>query len=356
MSKVVCDPEAFYPLRNLVAGPLTDLRELADVERFVRAVVLHDEISMELEPCPYDSCSELEFTEEEQGNGMRNVIVALGPVLTGYDFFTKKRGIDKPTTQDKTLSPSLMSVAREFSNADEGNVYYRTHVNYLERIVSIIREGGSALLNGEFGNAAFEASSAYPETFFENLDRDWQQFARDAEAGELGLVIPPVLSIVLTRCARRDAIPTILKDLRDEWANARAKVWTLLSQLKTVKTISQKKDIQQELQEASRLMAIGQHEIDTKPVRVLWDLVAGSVAGAATAMLSGGNPAIGAAVGVLGMASRSVAPLVSELGPALFGRGAFDLARRVRRDVMYAEHDSLARLLTDVEKSKLGLR
>ena len=35
MSVAVCDPEAFYPLRRLVAGPFTDLRELTEVERFV---------------------------------------------------------------------------------------------------------------------------------------------------------------------------------------------------------------------------------------------------------------------------------------------------------------------------------
>jgi hypothetical protein len=46
MSVAVCDQEAFYPLRSLVAGPFTDLRELIEVERFVRTVVLHDEISI----------------------------------------------------------------------------------------------------------------------------------------------------------------------------------------------------------------------------------------------------------------------------------------------------------------------
>ena len=54
MSTAVCDPKAFYPLRSLVAGPLVDLNELPDIERFVRAVVLHDEISMEMDPWPYD--------------------------------------------------------------------------------------------------------------------------------------------------------------------------------------------------------------------------------------------------------------------------------------------------------------
>ena len=58
MSVAVCDPEAFYPLRSLVAGPFTDLNELTDIERFVRTVVLHDEISMELEPWPYDPDSQ----------------------------------------------------------------------------------------------------------------------------------------------------------------------------------------------------------------------------------------------------------------------------------------------------------
>lgn len=60
----VCDPEAFYPLRGLVSGQLTDLRELVEVERFVRTVVLHDEISMELDPWPYDPNGEPELQKK----------------------------------------------------------------------------------------------------------------------------------------------------------------------------------------------------------------------------------------------------------------------------------------------------
>ena len=355
MSVAVCDQEAFYPLRSLIAGPLTDLRELTEVERFVRTVVLHDEISMELEPWPYDPDSEHEFTEEEQHGGRRNVIVAGGPVLTGYDFFTERLGVGKPETPDITLSSALIAAARKFSNAEEGNVYYKAHIEYLQRIVSTVHKGGSALLTGEFGSAAIDTSSKYPEKLFENLDHDWQQFAREADAGELRCMVPPVLSIILTRCARRDAIPIILKDLRDEWADARAKVWALLDQLKTVHTVAEIRKIQQELAAASRLMSPAQNEIDTKPVRVLWDLIAGSVAGAATALISGGRPSVGAAIGALGMGSRSVPPLIYKLGPALFGRGAFDLARRVRQEAVQVEYDALARLLTDAEKRKLGL-
>ena len=243
MSVAVCDPDAFYPLRSLVAGPLTDLRDLTEVERFIRTVVLHDEISMDLEPEPYSPDSDVEFTEEEKRAGGRNVIVAFGPVLTGYDFFTARLGIRKTEMPEIALSPALIEAARKFSNAQEGNIYYEAHIEYLQRIVGVLQKGGSALLAGQFGSFAIHASSNYPERLFENLDGDWQQFAREADAGQLGFMVPPVLSIILTRCARRDAIPIILKDLRDEWADARVKVWELLDQLKTVHTIAEMRQI-----------------------------------------------------------------------------------------------------------------
>jgi len=40
----------------------------------------------------------------------------------------------------------------------------------------------------------------------------------------------------------------------------------------------------------------------------------------------------------------------------LFGRGAFDLARRVRRAVSDAELGALPRLLSDAEKQKLEFK
>src|SRR4030042_1230910 len=98
MRVAVCDPYAFYPLRSLVSGPLTDLSKLTEVERFVRTVVLHDEISMDLEPDPYVPGADPEFTEEEEFAGGRSVIVATGPVLTGYDFFTANLGSGEPET------------------------------------------------------------------------------------------------------------------------------------------------------------------------------------------------------------------------------------------------------------------
>jgi hypothetical protein len=52
MRGMVCDLEAFEPLHSLVVGPLVDLDELTAIERFVRTVVLHDEISLYLPHAP----------------------------------------------------------------------------------------------------------------------------------------------------------------------------------------------------------------------------------------------------------------------------------------------------------------
>jgi hypothetical protein len=171
MRVAVCDPEAFYPLRNLVAGPFTNLDELADVERFVRAVVLHDDIYMELQLWPYDPDLECELTEEER-RGPRNVIVGIGPVLDGYDFFKERTSLGKPETPNIMLSSALIEEAKKYSNAQEGNVYYEAHIEFLQRIVSVVQKGGSALLKGEFGSSAIKASSKYPEELFKNLDKD----------------------------------------------------------------------------------------------------------------------------------------------------------------------------------------
>lgn len=78
MRVAICDAEAFYPLRDLVAGPFNDLSDLLEVERFIRTVVLHDEITMVLEPMPHNPEEEEEEpTVEELRDGGRLVIVCV---------------------------------------------------------------------------------------------------------------------------------------------------------------------------------------------------------------------------------------------------------------------------------------
>jgi hypothetical protein len=62
--------------------------------------------------------------------------------------------------------------------------------------------------------------------------------------------------------------------------------------LKTASTIAEAQEIQRGLREASRLLSPIESEVDTRPARVLWELVTGTVVGTATALVSGGRPAV----------------------------------------------------------------
>jgi hypothetical protein len=349
-----CDPEAFYPLRSLVKGPFTSMEDLDRVERFIRTVVLHDEIVMDPVPWSYDPEGAFEFSEEEKRTGGRSVIVAIGPVLTGFDFFG-----DTPYREPSSeiqLSPALLKLAEQYANAGEGNVYFKAHVDYLKRLLETVEKGGSLLLCNEFGEQITTSVRRYPEELFKHLDEDWKLYAKDIERDGLNLLTPPLLSIVLTRCARRDAIPAVIRDLRDEWSGARKKVWALLDALRTSRTLIEAVELRRELSEASKLFSPSNPVGQTRPLRVFWEIGAAAGAGSATAVLSGGNPFIGAATNMIGQAARSFPALMQEFGPTIFGRGAFDLAQKVRKEIAQVELDSLQRLLSDSEKQMLGLK
>jgi len=200
----------------------------------------------------------------------------------------------------------------------------------------------------------FSTAAEYPEAMFQHLDEDWKKYARFAEETGLQFLVPPVLGIVLTRCARRDAIPKVVQDLRDEWSGARGKVWDLLDALRACRTIGEATEIQKELVDAGRQFSPEPSEFDTRPVRVLWDILAGGVAGGGIAAVTGMNPIASAVTGAITQATRTVPAFAHEFGSMLFGRGAFDLARRVRRETSKVEFESLSRLLTDAEKGKLA--
>jgi hypothetical protein len=352
MTTAACDLEAFNPLRGLVSGPFTDLADLSAVEEFVRTVVLHDEIAMVPEPWAR-SDDDLGLTEEEKAVGGRMVITAIGPVLTGFDFFADQR-LALPVP-DIDLSPALLAVAAEFANAGEGNVYFTAHVQYLKRMLGVVEEGGSPLLYGKFGKKAIRVARRYPKELFRELDADWQRYAQRLQQDGLHLVVPPVLGIILTRAARRDAIPAIVRDLRDEWADARRKVWNLLDALPKSPTLAEALEIERELSDVSRLFSPESTSMDTSPARILWEILPPAAIGALMARLSGVNPVVGAATGAGAHVARSVAPLAQRLGRELFGLGAFDLARRVRRGTTQVDPGALSRLLSESERQSLKL-
>jgi hypothetical protein len=228
-------------------------------------------------------------------------------------------------------------------------------LHFLREVFDVIARGGSAVLASQLGTAALRTASKYPSKLFDQLDELWQQYASRVNDHGLGLLVPPVTAIVLSRCARREAIPVVVRDLRDEWARGRRKVWDLLLALRSARTLGDAKEIEKNLDDASQLFAPERTRHDSHPVRVIWEIATSALMGAGVASLTGTRPTIGAATGLISHIPRSVPALLDEFGPALFGRGAFDLARSVRRATSDVEFMALRRLLTDPEKKSLGL-
>lgn len=187
-----------------------------------------------------------------------------------------------------------MEIVSSFSRDEEGWPFYTTHLNYLRHLFGIVKEGGSVLCEHPFARTAVERATQFPTKLFEVLDDDWKEYAQKIHSGRLGLVIPPLLSIVLNNCARRDAIPAVVKDLRRDWAGARGKIWQLVEDQKNARTLKEINDIQHELAEASKSFSLTNRAEGSSPIRMLWDIFAAASGGAVTAKLAGGNATIGA--------------------------------------------------------------
>lgn len=361
MKAVVFDPEALYPLEHLVTGPFESVEELAALERVVRTLVLHDAAKLLFQPLPYNGTERIKLPN---GGVLYREEVSVMPleVALGLDPRGELFTFSDDTEPHIDLAPALVELAKSFANRGAKGSDYLTgareaeHIRFLHLAFGIVNEGGSAVLNSEFGREAIRMARTYPEFLFKQLDEEWQRMALEIENDGMGVLIPPVLGIVLSRCARRDAIPYVIRDLREEWAEARKKVWGLVDALRVCGMLSEAQEIRRELAEASRLFAPESSELDSRPVRVLWEIVAAGAAGAGVTVLSGGKPAIGAVAGALTQAARNMPGFTHEFGAMLFGRGAFDLARRVRREVSRIELNALPRLLTKAERKKLGFR
>ena len=352
-SVAIFDPHAFYPFRSLVQGGLQNWNELQDIERFVRAIVLHDEMSMILEPWPYDPLSDEGISKNEPG--VRNIIVGMGPVLSAYEGLLSIAKNLKPISEEE-VSFTLRDIATEFSNARPGNPYYKAHIEFVGKILAVSKYGGSIICEGRFSRALELRAARYPENLFQVLDKDWQEYAMATEEGRIGLKVPPILNIILTNCKNREDIPDRLKLLREEWTDSRKKVWKLLWQLRDAQTLKEAHRIQQELADASKYFSPLSQKTKYSPIRMLWDLFAESGGGAIDSALAGGDPAIGAVAAAGRKALTILAQSGKQFGKLLFGRGAFDLARRVRKEVMNSSaKNTLSRLLTQIEKDALGL-
>jgi hypothetical protein len=356
MSLALCNPDAFYPFRSLIEGPLRHPADLPKIERFIRSVVLHDDMKMLAEPGP-EMDQDNAWTPEEIAAGKRAVIVAIGPVIGEYErhnLFEYQSLLQAATREDIDISNELRQLAQDRAMADSGP-YFETHLEFICVLLSTVAAGGSVVIENSFADEVINITSQFPDGLLANLDREWTELVRSVDGGDIGLAVPPFLSILLSRCARRDAILNVLESMKTEFREPREKMWSLIHAFKGATTIAEANEIRKELQRAGELMSPTREWPSLCPVRTLWKVVVSGLSGAAVGGMAG-NPLAGAA----GAAFNQVAGVIGNEVPEfrlILRRGAFDLARRLNRDLRNIPRmpELLGSILTRAENAALGL-
>jgi hypothetical protein len=166
------------------------------------------------------------------------------------------------------------------------------------------------------------------------------------------VLLPPVVSIVLSRCRSREQIPEVLRDLRDELAASRARVWAAIRRARMAESVKDGFEAISELEEVARSFIAAPDEPRFASIRVFWEMVIGAAAGGAAA----GHP-VGAIVG--GAALPLATEIATRLSTKLLSRGSIDLGRRLGLELLRVKPEvalkMLSRHLTAGERAKLGL-
>ncbi len=93
--------------------------------------------------------------------------------------------------------------------------------------------------------------SAWPAHVFSSWHVDYDNLIRRVRGPGLGISLPPLVAIVLSRAAKRDDIPLVLRDLRDEYAAARRSLWSRLAELWSAPTLAKQHKVAHELNAAA---------------------------------------------------------------------------------------------------------
>jgi hypothetical protein len=237
----------------------------------------------------------------------------------------------------------------------DGGPYFDAYLQFARIVLSTVAAGGSIVCENSFADEVIGLTSQIPEGLFANLDRDWTELVRSVGGGDIGLVVPPFLAMLLNRCARRDAILSVLEDMKNEFREPREKMWSLIQAFKGARTIAEANTIRHELQRAGDLMSPTKEWPVLCPVRTLWKVFAWGLGGAVVGGLAG-HPLAGAAGAVVTQAAGVIGSAVPEFR-IIFRRGAFDLARRLNTDLRTVPRmpELLRSVLTHAEQADLGL-
>lgn len=145
------------------------------------------------------------------------------------------------------------------------------------------------LTAGDVGRAAIRISQEMPTALLRHLDADVRQFAEQANRGDLGLVVPPLLGTIIVHAGgRRDRIVQAVGELREEWSEPRRRVWETLHALRCTSDFQEANALMHQLDEISTVIRAPGVPLFS-PMEIAWQVTTAACAGALSAWIAAGR-------------------------------------------------------------------
>lgn len=93
--------------------------------------------------------------------------------------------------------------------------------------------------------------SVWPNRLFAIIDEDYTKTTRELRGLGLGVDLPLLTAVLLSRVNKRDDIPQLIVELRDEYEKARKELWTLLQEMWFAKSFKEQKKVLVTLEHAA---------------------------------------------------------------------------------------------------------
>jgi hypothetical protein len=93
--------------------------------------------------------------------------------------------------------------------------------------------------------------SVWPAKLLERFGEEFQEAARQLRGPGIGISVPPLVSLVLSRARRRDDVPSVIKEFREEYAEARISLWNLLEKMWEAPTLRAQVQMLRQLESAA---------------------------------------------------------------------------------------------------------
>lgn len=131
---------------------------------------------------------------------------------------------------------------------------------------------------------------AWPRHLFEILGEDFEQQSRLIAAPNVAFGLPPLLSILLGRAARRTQIPFEISAMREEYASARTELWALLANMWRAESFAKQVKLARALQMAAKSIVPAAFRGRANAIDLAIDVASVNLPGIARQLLEADEP------------------------------------------------------------------